>query len=143
MTTTTEIDDVLAEYGGSLGGFDAERSAALWGTPGTILTDDFAGSLGTREAMAEALSQGYPFYRSLGLARVGHTLLEHVDLTPRITRVRVRWHFHASDGSHLTDGDDEYLLRRDDDGQHVYVAVAIDEQEKLAELAERLGISPA
>lgn len=141
MSTTTQVDDFLRAYEEALGSFDAERSAGLWGVPATILTDDFAGSLPSRAALADALSQGYPFYRSLGLARVRHTLLEQVDVTPRITRLRVRWHFHGADDELLTDSDYEYLLRRDDDGLHAYVGVSIDEQQKIAELARRLGIS--
>jgi hypothetical protein len=40
----------------------------------------------------------------------------------------------------LTDGHYEYLLRQDDDVLRTYVAVAIDEQEKLSQLAQRRGV---
>jgi hypothetical protein len=142
MITTTQLDDFLRTYEEAMGAYDAERLAALWGMPGTVLTDDFAGSLDSRAALVEAFSQAHPYYRGLGLARVTHTLLEHADLTERITRVRVRWHFSGADGEVLTDSDYEYLLRLDDDGIHAYVAVSIDEQQKLAELAQRLGVQP-
>jgi GAF domain-containing protein len=142
MTTSAEIEAFLLEYEDALGSYDAERSASLWGMPGTVLTDDFAGSLDSRAELVAALSQAHPYYRSLGLARVTHTLLEQAELTERITRVRLRWHFHDADGGLLTDSDYEYVLRRDDDGIHAYVGVSIDEQQKLAELAERLGIQP-
>lgn len=86
--------------------------------------------------MAAGLEQSYPFYQSLGPASVGHTLLEQADLTARLTRIHVRWHFYGSDGALRTDGDYEYLLRRDDDGRlKAYVAVAIDDMEKLSALA--------
>ncbi|WP_431956747.1 hypothetical protein [Nocardia lijiangensis] len=55
-------------------------------------------------------------------------------------RVRVRWHFYDEDGNLLTDGDYEYLLRRDEGRLHAYVAVAIDEREKLTQLAAAKGI---
>ncbi|MEV0030594.1 hypothetical protein [Nocardia sp. NPDC050793] len=140
MTTRDEIESFLDEYQAALSAFDAERSAALWGTPGTILSDGFVGTLSSHAEMAQGLAQSYPFYQALGLARVGHTLLEHIDLTPLIARVRVRWHFYDGDGNLLTDGDYEYLLRRDDERLHTYVAVAIDETEKLTQLAAAKGI---
>ncbi|WP_433634775.1 hypothetical protein [Nocardia sp. CA-120079] len=78
--------------------------------------------------MAKALEQSYPLDQALGLASV--------DLTDRITRLHIRWHFYDVEGDLLTDSDYEYLLRRDDDGQlRAYVAVAIDEMEKIAKLA--------
>ncbi|MET4640201.1 hypothetical protein [Mycetocola sp. 2940] len=142
MITPPDIDEFLRNYEEAMGAYDAERLAALWGMPGTVLTDDFAGSLDSRSALVDALSQAHPYYRSLGLARVTHTLLEQADLTDVLIRVRLRWHFSDADGQLLTDSDYEYLLRRDADGIHAYVAVSIDEQEKLAELAQRLGIQP-
>ncbi|MGS2806412.1 hypothetical protein [Nocardia sp. MW-W600-9] len=52
----------------------------------------------------------------------------------------MRWHFRDTAGEPLVDSDYEYLLRRDDDGWHAYVAVAIDEAAKLAGLAADKGI---
>ena len=142
MITTNQLEEYLRRYEEAMGAYDAEGLAALWGMPGTVLTDDFAGSLDSRAALAAALSQAHEFYRGLGLARVTHTLIEQADLTDRITRVRLRWHFHDADAELLTDSDYEYLLRLDDDGVHAYVGVSIDERQKIAELARRLGISP-
>ncbi len=140
MTTRDEIESFLDEYQAALSAYDAERSASLWGMPGTIVSDGFVGALHSRAELAQALSQAYPFYQQLGLARVDHTLLEHVELTASIARVHVRWHFYDDADELLTDGDYEYLLRRDDDGPHAYVAVAIDEMEKLTKLAAEKGI---
>ncbi|MFI6040433.1 hypothetical protein ACIA8C_02300 [Nocardia sp. NPDC051321] len=142
MTTTRdEIEAFLVEYQESLSTFDAERAVTHWGMPGMILSDTFVGTLSSTTEMAAGLKQSYPFYQALGLASVGHTLLEQADLTARLTRIHVRWHFYDSDGALLTDGDYEYLLRRDDDGRlKAYVAVAIDEMEKLTALAAAKGI---
>ncbi|WP_280496153.1 hypothetical protein [Nocardia asiatica] len=141
MATRDEIEAFLVEYQQALSSFDAERSTALWGAPGTIVSDGFVGSLSSRSDMAEGLRQSYPLYRALGLARVDHTLLGQVELTERITRLHVRWHFFDAAGAILTDSDYEYLLRRDDDDVlRVYVAVAIDEMRKLTELAATKGI---
>ncbi|MFE9578377.1 hypothetical protein ACFYO1_18450 [Nocardia sp. NPDC006044] len=142
MTTTRdEIESFLVEYQDSLTAFDAERSVAQWGMPGTMVSDAFVGTLSSPAEMVEGLKKSYPFYQSLGLASVGHTLLEQADLTARLTRIHVRWHFYDRDGALLTDGDYEYLLRREDDGRlKVYAAVAIDEMEKLAALAAAKGI---
>ncbi|WP_067473941.1 nuclear transport factor 2 family protein [Nocardia amamiensis] len=141
MRTRDEIEAFLDEYQQALSSFDAERSATLWGMPGTIVSDGFVGSLSSRADMVQGLRQSYPFYRALGLASVDHTLLGQVELTERITRLRVRWHFFDQAGELLTDSDYEYLLRRDDDGLlRVYVAVGIDEMRKLTELAAAKGV---
>lgn len=141
MTTREEIESYLVEYQEALSAFDAQRSVAQWGAPGTMVTDAFVGSVATTAEMAKGLEQSYPLYQALGLASVDHTVLEQVDLTDRITRLHVRWHFYDVEGNLLTDSDYEYLLRRDDDGQlRAYVAVAIDEMEKIAKLAAAKGI---
>ncbi|MFI9509103.1 hypothetical protein [Nocardia sp. NPDC052566] len=106
-----------------------------------MVTDAFVGTVATTAEMAQGLRASYPLYQQLGLATVDHTLLEQVDLTARLTRVHVRWHFFDANGVRLTECDYEYLLRRDDDGAlRAYVAVAIDEMEKLAKLAAEKGI---
>ncbi|MFC7450491.1 hypothetical protein [Rhodococcus daqingensis] len=134
------IDRYLSAYGNSLTAFDAEATAAMWGMPGTILTDEFAGSLSSREDMAAGLSQSYPLYKQLGLAGIAHQVLESAALTDRLARVRVRWSFLDSAGETLTTSDYEYLLREDPDGVHAYVSVGIDDAQKLRELADRLGV---
>ncbi|MGH1564243.1 hypothetical protein [Mumia sp. DW29H23] len=136
-------DDVtrfLSAYAASLTAFEAERSAALWGTPGTMVSDAFVGTLSSRAEMAAGLQQSYPLYQALGLAAVRFEVEEEVALTDALVRVRVRWLFDDADGAVMTDSTYEYLLRRDADGLHAYVAVDIDAQEKLAELARRQGI---
>ena len=140
MALVDELERFLDDYQAGLADFDAGRSAALWGTPGMLLGDEFAGALDTRELMAEGLRQSYPLYRRLGLGGVGHTLLEHTALTERIVRLRVRWHFRDAAGAPLTDSDYEYLLRRDTGGWRVYVAVDIDASRALAQLAAAQGI---
>ncbi|MEV6341397.1 hypothetical protein AB0M12_42585 [Nocardia vinacea] len=141
MTTREEIEAYLVEYQEALSAFDAQRSVAQWGAPGTMVSDAFVGTVATTAELVEGLEQSYPLYQSLGLASVDHTVLEHVDLSERITRIHVRWHFYDVEGNLLTDSDYEYLLRRDDDGQlRAYVAVAIDEMEKIAALAAEKGI---
>jgi hypothetical protein len=135
-----DVEDFLTRYQSALSAYDAEAAVGLWGVPGTLITDSFAAALDSREQMAQGLTQSYPLYRALGLSRVDHTVIERANLTHRMVRLHVRWHFYGEDDEHLVDGDYEYLLRRDDDGLHAYVAVAMDAAEKLAELARRKGI---
>lgn len=140
MAIREELESFLDEYQSTLSAYDAERTAALWGIPGTIVGDDFVGALHSREEMAQGLAQAHPIYQTLGLARVDHTVVDYVELTGSLLRARVRWHFYDSDDALLTDSDYEYLLRRDDDGLRTYVAVAIDEAEKLARVAADRGV---
>jgi hypothetical protein len=138
--SSEELEAHLGAYQDALSSFDAKRTAELWGVPGTILSDTFTGALDSREAMAAGLEQSYPLYQRLGLYHVEHETLDRVDLTDRLLLVQVRWLFYDASGQLLTDGHYEYLLRRDNDRLRTYVAVAIDEQQKLAELAQRQGI---
>ncbi|WP_280402852.1 hypothetical protein [Nocardia carnea] len=140
MSVRAELEAFLDEYQSALSAFDPERTAALWGMPGTIVGDEFVGALYTREEMAQGLAQAHPLYQLLGLSRVDHTVLEYAELTRALVRVRVRWHFYDGDDALLTDSDYEYLLRRDDEGLRTYVAVTIDETEKLSRLAAERGI---
>jgi hypothetical protein len=140
VTSSEELEAHLRAYQDALSSYDAKRTAELWGVPGTIVSDTFVGALDSRAAMAAGLEQSYPIYQRLGLHHVEHQTLDRVDLTDRLLRVHVRWLFCDAAGELLTDGHYEYLLRRDDDGLRTYVAVAIDEQQKLAELAQRKGI---
>jgi hypothetical protein len=140
VTSSEELEAHLRAYQDALSSYDAKRTAELWGVPGTIVSDTFVGALDSRAAMAAGLEQSYPIYQRLGLHHVEHQTLDRVDLTDRLLRVHLRWLFYDAAGELLTDGHYEYLLRRDDDGLRTYVAVAIDEQQKLAELAQRKGI---
>ncbi|MEV0245137.1 hypothetical protein AB0H76_00960 [Nocardia sp. NPDC050712] len=140
MTNQDEIGVFFDEYQKALSAYDAERAASYWGMPSTIISDGFIGSVDTTAELAEGLAESYPFYQRLGLASVGYTVLDRVDLTRQIVRVRVRWHFYDAEGGLLTDSDYEYLLRRDGGHLHAYVAVAIDESEKLSQLAAARGV---
>ncbi|ATQ30367.1 hypothetical protein D092_23220 [Rhodococcus ruber Chol-4] len=122
----TALDRFFTLYGEALAGFDAEASAALWGEPGTILTDSFAGSLPTRKEITEALAQSNQTYREHGLADVGHELLDLSPVTEKIVRARVRWSFRDANDSVMGTSDYEYLLRDDPEGLHAYVAVGCD-----------------
>jgi hypothetical protein len=138
--SSEELEAHLRAYQDALSSFDAKGTAELWGVPGTIISDAFVGSLDSRDAMVAGLEQSYPIYQRLGLHHVDHQTLHRVDLTDRLLLVHVRWLFYDNAGDLLTDGHYEYLLRQDDGVLRTYVAVAIDEQQKLAQLAERQGI---
>ncbi|MEI5583154.1 MULTISPECIES: hypothetical protein [unclassified Agromyces] len=137
----TRLGQFLERYGASLAAFDASASASLWGEPRAILSDGFAGALGSDDELVAALEQSYPLYRALGLAGVEHELLEEAPITDRITRVRVRWHFLDETGERMSRSDYEYYVVEGDDGAlRVRFAVGIDDAEQLADLARRKGI---
>lgn len=135
-----EIDDYLTRYAATLTNFDAHAAADLWGVPGMVLDDRFVGAADSREVMISGLEQGYPLYRSLGLASVGHEYLGCERVTDSIVIVRVRWLFYDAAGEQLTDGTNVYILRREEEGLRAYVCIATDEAEKIQALADRQGI---
>ena len=133
------LQEFFDGYGASLAAFDARASAALWGEPRAMLTDDMGGTLGSDDELVAALEQSYPLYRQLGLAGVTAEVREAVALTERTTRARVRWHFLDERGDELTTSDYEYYVV-DDSGLAVRFAFGIDDTERLTELAKRKGV---
>ena len=125
-TAAAELDAYFRAYAQTLGDMDAPATAALWGEPGMMVTDDFIGTVATREELAAGLAGSQPEYRAQGLARATHTLVDHAVLSDRLLRAHVRWHFWKADGARIVDADFEYLLRRDDDGLRAYVATLRD-----------------
>ncbi|MBM7505412.1 hypothetical protein ACFPER_18145 [Agromyces aurantiacus] len=135
------LHEFFGRYGAALENFDARASAALWGPPRAMLSDAFAGSLGSDDEIAGALEQSYPLYRQLGLAGVEFDVLEEVPITEHITRARIRWHFLDADGERMSRSDYEYYVQRGEDGGlSVRFALGIDDAEQLAALMHRKGL---
>jgi hypothetical protein len=132
-------------YAAALREFDADATARLWGLPGMIVTDDFAGALESRADMAAGLASSYPLYRRLGLESAVPEIRAVSALTDRIATVRVRWSYLDANDEVIVKTDYEYLVRDDADGLHVYLAVGIDEAEALqrAAAARGIGLGPA
>ena len=80
--TEQRLVEFFDEYASALRVFDADATARLWGLPGMIVTDDFAGALESRADMAAGLAQSYPLYRRLGLESAVPELLATVGLVP-------------------------------------------------------------
>ncbi|PRA82294.1 hypothetical protein [Microbacterium sp. MYb66] len=137
---TDRIDEYLERYAASLTEFDAESAADLWSTPGMVADDHVSGVLESRDAMIAGLKQSYPLYRELGLASVGHELLDTSALTDRLVLVRVRWLFRDAQGELLTDSTSYYLLRDEDAGLRACVCIETDAAEKLRALASERGV---
>ena len=127
-------------YAAALREFDAEATAELWGLPGLIVTDDFAGAVESRADMASGLASSYPIYRMLGLESALPEIRAVSALTDRISNVRVRWSYLDGDDEVIVTTDYEYLVRDDADGLHVYLAVGIDEAEALQRAALTRGV---
>jgi hypothetical protein len=127
-------------YAAALRDFDAEATARLWGLPGMVVTDDFAGALESRADMAAGLSSSYPLYRRLGLESAVPEIRAVSALTELISTVRVRWSYLDASDEVIVKTDYEYLVRDDADGLHVYLAVGIDEAEALQRAAAARGI---
>lgn len=142
MTASDDsISEYLTRYADSLTAFDAESSAGLWSTPGTIVNDRSSEVLESRDAMVDGLRQAYPIYQRLGLASVGFELVERRDLSDRLVLVRVRWLFFDAGGAQLTDTDSYYLLRDEDQtGLQACVCVETDAAEKIRALATERGV---
>ncbi|WP_448005399.1 DUF6841 family protein [Agromyces bauzanensis] len=134
------IAEFFDQYAAALREFDADATARLWGLPGMIVTDEFAGALESRADMSAGLASSYPVYRMLGLESAVPEIRAVSALTDRIVTVRVRWSYLDADDELIVTTDYEYLLRDDADGLHVYLAVGIDEAEALQRAARARGV---
>ena len=134
------LNEFFDAYADTLGAFDAEAKAALWGLPGMIVTDDFAGALESRADMSAGLAASHQLYRVLGLTSAVPEIRAVSALTDRISTVRVRWRYLDDADTVIVTTDYEYLVRDDGDGLHVYLAVGIDEAEALQRAAHERGV---
>ncbi|HEY6801678.1 MAG TPA: hypothetical protein VI121_13605 [Agromyces sp.] len=134
------LAEFFDEYAAALRAFDADATARLWGLPGMIITDEFAGALESRADMAAGLATSYPLYRRLGLESAVPELRSVSALTDLISTVRVRWSYLDANDEVIVTTDYEYLVRDDADGLHVYLAVGIDEAEALQRAAQSRGV---
>lgn len=126
-------------FAGALARRDETACAALWGSAGIVVADAFEIAFTDRRDLERFLAQAGPVYDHLDVFRIEPHILGQVELTQSITRVTVRYLFHDSSGAHLTDGDFEYVLRRDRNGVRRYVGVNISAEPKLAALARHRG----
>ena len=138
-----QLAEFFDAYAAALRDFDAEATARLWGLPGMVVTDDFAGALESRADMAAGLSSSYPLYRRLGLESAVPEIRAVSALTDVISTVRVRWSYLDASDELIVTTDYEYLVRDDADGLHIYLAVGIDEAEALQRAAVARGIQLA
>ncbi len=134
------LAEFFDRYAAALREFDADATAQLWGLPGMIVTDEFAGALESRADLAAGLATSYPLYRRLGLESAWPEIRAVSALTDRISTVRVRWRFLDADDELIVTTDYEYLVRDDADGLHAYLAVGIDEAEALQRAARTRGV---
>lgn len=134
-----DLDQYFGAYGDALASGDVDTIVAHYGFPCAVLTDDYSGTLDTPDALRGALSQAVAFYRQFGFTGARPEILDVDEVTAKITRVRVRWHYTGADGAELTDSTYDYVLRSDPDRPHIYWALSLDEQQKLTELQARLA----
>ncbi|KRC58711.1 hypothetical protein ASE14_19500 [Agromyces sp. Root81] len=134
------LEEFFDVYAAAQRDFDADATARLWGLPGMVITDEFAGALESRADMATGLSSSYPLYRRLGFESIVPELRAVSALTDVISMVRVRWSYLDASDELIVTSDVEYLVRDDADGLRIYLAVGIDEADALRRAAAAKGI---
>ena len=122
---------------------DETDFAECFGRTATVVADLYEVVTTDRAEFAAGLAGDWPFHEYLDVTRVEATVVEQVPLTPAMCRVRVRYRFGDGQGRHLTTGDFEYVMRLDDVGWRVYVAVNVDAEPRLQALARARGWTPS
>ena len=121
---------------------DEAAFAECFGRSATVVADLFEVVTTDHDEFAAGLAGDWPFHEFLDVTRVEACVVEQVPLTPAMCRVRVRFRFGDGQGRHLVSGDFEYLMRLDDVGWRVYVAVNVDAEPRLRALARARGWAP-
>ncbi len=122
-------------YGRALVEGDVETTVSRYGFPCMAMADEFVGTLAGPDELRAALGQAAGYYAQFGAAEVRPEVLGVDEISDKLTRVRLRWHFLRADGVELVATNHEYTWRATDDGPKIHLTVAIDEAEKLAALA--------
>ncbi|WP_157002394.1 hypothetical protein [Agromyces laixinhei] len=134
------LEEFFDRYAEAQRDLDAEATARLWGLPGMVITDEFAGALESRADMAAGLSSSFPLYRRLGFESIVPEVRAVSALTEVISMVRVRWSYLDANDELVVTTDVEYVVRDDADGLRIYVGVGIDEADALRRAAAAKGI---
>lgn len=142
MTTVSSTEEFVAAFARALQARDASACSALWGRAGIVLADRFEAIADEPRELEPFLAGAWPIYDFLDLARVEHRILEAVALTDSIERVLVRYSFFDAAGAHLTDGDFEYVLRREEGRLRCHVGVNVSAEPNLTALALSRGYLP-
>ncbi|MEO5951935.1 MAG: hypothetical protein ABIQ44_05630 [Chloroflexia bacterium] len=129
-----ELNEFFSKYAGDLGSYNAEALASNYGFPTMTLSSEFAGSVATKKELEQTLSQAFAYYKSFGFASAKYSIRQVNLISPQILSVRVTWGYYNRNDEKLVESDYEYVLKKDDGKYKVYVAIAIKDQAKAADL---------
>jgi hypothetical protein len=124
------------EYGRALVEGDVDATVALYGFPCMAMADDFVGTLAEPDELRAALAQASGYYAQFGATDVRPEILGVDPISEKLTRVRLRWHYHGADGGLIVTTEHEYTWRATPEGPRIHLTVAIDEAQKLAALLQ-------
>jgi hypothetical protein len=128
-------EEFWTAYGKALVDGDVETTVAHYGFPCMAMADDFVGALAGPDELRAALARASGYYAQIGAVAVRPEILGVDEISEKLTRVRLRWHYHGADGQLLVTTDHEYTWRATPQGPRIHLTVAIDEAQKLAALA--------
>jgi limonene-1,2-epoxide hydrolase len=127
-------EEFWTAYGKALVDHDVETTVAHYGFPCMAMSDDFVGTLAGPDELRAALEQAHGYYARFGMTGVRPEIVGVDEISEKLTRVRLRWHFTGPDGAPLVVTNHEYTVRADADRPRIHLTVAIDEAQKLAAL---------
>ncbi len=128
-------EEFWTAYGKALVDGDAETTVAHYGFPCMAMADGFVGALAGPDELRAALDLASGYYARFGLTGVRPEIVGVDPISAALTRVRLRWHFSGPDGEPVVTTNHEYTWRDTEEGPRIHLTVAIDEEQKLAELA--------
>ena len=137
------IESLVRKLADALQRRDETALAQCFGRTATVVADLYEIVTTDHTEFTSRLAETWPVHEFLDVTRVEASVVERVPLTPSMCRVRVRYRFGDGMGRYLATRNFEYVLRLDDVGWRVYVAVNVDAEPKLQALARARGWAPS
>lgn len=108
--------------------------AYLHHIPCTMLSDDTTTVFNDFSKLEGFFNQGLSFYRQFGIAHVRADVWSRQQLTPRICKVKVHWHYSDAFKQPIYDCDYHYVLKLDKYNQwKIMLSVSVNEKERMEE----------
>ena len=113
----TSLETFIENYGRALSSSDLEKIADCWEVPASILSEQKAVAVNSREEVMSFFEQACATYRAQGRTSTIGEIISKEYLTKNIVAVDVRWPSFDDQGKAKAVEMSHYLLRVGDDGK--------------------------
>lgn len=132
------VNDFFEIYANALVQHNTKGMAYLHHVPCTMLSDDTTTLFNDISKLEGFFNQGMAFYRQFGIAHVRADVWSRHELTPRICKVKVHWHYSDAFKQPIYSCDYHYVLKLDKyNNWKIMLSVSVNEKERMEEWKSR------